>query len=53
MKQINEDEFIKFLQERHRDFKDLIILMELGHSEIFTDELLNEFEEWQKGATER
>lgn len=46
MKQINEAEFMRFLCERgHRD---LIVLMELGHSEIFTDELLNEFEEWQK-----
>ena len=51
MKQINEDEFMRFLWERNH--RELIVLIKLGHSEVFTDELLNEFEEWQKGATER
>lgn len=51
MKQINEDEFMKFLWERgHRD---LIVLIKFGHSEVFTNELLDEFEEWKKGATEQ
>lgn len=51
MKQIDETEFMRFIHECGHE--DLIVLMELGHSEIFTDELLNEFEEWQKGATEQ
>lgn len=50
MKQIDETEFMRFLWERgHRE---LIVLIKLGHSEIFTDELLNEFEEWKKGKSD-